>query len=93
MQDKGRGAFAGTVASVSYFAAAKGILASEKADLRYWSTLPSNIHMANLKLKKGDYTVKYSTVGQKGKVSEKDLGNISVTGKSMDLFTYYVGQI
>jgi hypothetical protein len=93
MKDSGKGAFAGTVASVSYFAAAKGILASEKADLRYWSTLPSNIHMANLKLKKGDYTVKYSVAGQKGKIVEKDLGNLSVTGKSMDLFTYYVGKI
>lgn len=93
MKDKGQGAFAGTVATLSYVAAAKGILASEKADIRYWSTLPSNIHMTDLSLKNGDYIVKLATVDQKGQMIEKALGDLKVVGKDMNIFTYYAGKI
>lgn len=93
MKDKGQGAFAGTVASLSYIAAAKGILASEKADIRYWSTLPSNIHMTDLSLKNGEYDVKLASVDQKGQLQEKLLGNLKVEGNDMNIFTYYIGKI
>lgn len=45
------------LASGSYSAANKGIEMSEKADLRFWATLPSDYRLNSLALKPGSYSV------------------------------------
>jgi hypothetical protein len=92
MKQRGQDIFASTAASVQYFASAKGILATERADIRYWSTLPSNIHMTDLSLKRGSYLVKIEKVNKKIK-SEVNVGEMHVTKGPMNIFTYYVPQI
>lgn len=44
-----------TLATLGHAAAVVSINESEKADVRYWSTLPSNIRMGTLILPKGEY--------------------------------------
>lgn len=56
-------------ALLSYLAAAKGIDASEKADVRYWSLLPKNVFMTQLYLKPGKYKIKYDFIENNGDVS------------------------
>jgi hypothetical protein len=74
-------------ATGSYLAAAKGIAASEKADTRHWSTLPRNIRLADLHLKKGTYTLKVRDTSS-GKIT--NLGQINVDGKQKNLFSYHL---
>jgi len=50
--------FAKLAAVAQYMVVAKTIENSEKADTRYWSTLPSNIRIGNAYLKKGKYAAK-----------------------------------
>lgn len=50
------------LASGSYTAANKGIEMSEKADLRFWATLPSDYRLTSLALKPGTYTVEVITL-------------------------------
>ena len=53
---KGQGeAFASTMASATYTLASIGIDQSERADLRYWATLPDNIWISSLRVKPGEY--------------------------------------
>ncbi|MEK6624273.1 MAG: hypothetical protein AABY86_04860 [Bdellovibrionota bacterium] len=56
-------AFAGMAASVSYAGAASAIAASEKADVRFWSTLPAAVRLVQVALPPGEYdfTVRYYT--------------------------------
>lgn len=49
--------FGKLAAGLSYAAANKAIAASEKVDLRQWTTLPHNMRIASLYLPKGEYTV------------------------------------
>lgn len=48
--------FATLSAMASYFGAAELISLSEKADTRYWSTLPSDIYSCSIELPKGVYS-------------------------------------
>jgi hypothetical protein len=43
------------LASAGHASAVASINASEKADVRFWSTLPSSIRMGNITLPKGQY--------------------------------------
>lgn len=77
---KGNGDFiAGAAAMATYVGASKGIAALEKADTRYWSTLPQAFRLSELDLAPGTYQVAISTKGQKPQEnSMKILGNIKV---------------
>ena len=60
--------FALLTLTLGHGAAISAINASEKADIRYWSTLPSNIRMGNLTLKPGSYKLRavFGTEGAAG---------------------------
>ncbi len=55
MRDKSQRYWAKITALTQYLALTKAIEASEKADTRYWSSLPATIHLADGYLKKGNY--------------------------------------
>tara|TARA_Y100000780_G_scaffold232553_1_gene265924 strand:+ start:24868 stop:26487 length:1620 start_codon:yes stop_codon:yes gene_type:complete len=56
-------------ATLSYSAANAGIQASEKADLRFWSSLPFNYQISSMKLDQGDYDLFIKTGGIEKKLS------------------------
>ena len=91
-KDKGPNYFAKLAAAGQYLAVSAVIEASETADTRYWSSLPSNIRMANAYLKKGTYKIKMI-------ISKKDinspqkrvisLGNLTIENeKKKKIFNY-----
>jgi hypothetical protein len=51
--------FASLAASASFALAVAGIKASEKADIRYWSTLPDHLLIKELTLGLGNYSITY----------------------------------
>jgi hypothetical protein len=67
-KDGGANYLAKLAAVGQYMAVSAAIEASETADTRYWSSLPSNIRMANAYLKKGTYQIKMI-------ISKKDNNN------------------
>jgi hypothetical protein len=56
--NSGNDFFARQTAVLQYLAVAKGIEASERADTRFWSTLPGNLRLTSLYLPKGEYQFK-----------------------------------
>ncbi len=66
--------FALAAASLSYAAANKGIEASERADIRYWSSLPMDYQVASFRLPKGEYSVFVKDISG----NEKEVSSISV---------------
>lgn len=56
-KDPDRKFLARSAAVFQYIASSKAIEASEKADTRYWSTLPSDVWMSKIKLPPGTYQV------------------------------------
>jgi uncharacterized protein len=56
------------VASLAHTTAVAAINESEKADLRYWSTLPSSVRMGSLSVRPGTY--QFRVVYQSGEVLE-----------------------
>lgn len=76
-------AFAGMSASLAYAGSVAAINASEKADTRFWSTLPSNVRMGNMSLPKGNY--KFQAVfGEVGQTNYRvmNLGEKMVDGET-----------
>ena len=63
-------------AVIQYMAAAKAIAKSEKADIRYWTTLPKSLWFLDMSLKKGDYRLFITDTGNQ---EEKLIGNVSIT--------------
>lgn len=65
-QNSDLSAFAGMSASLAYAGSVAAINASEKADTRFWSTLPSNVRMGSMTLPKGTYKFQavFGDVGQ-----------------------------
>lgn len=61
-------------ALIQYIGAAKVIEESEKADTRYWSTLPNEIRLIDLDLVPGDYHLEITTDG----TTKMSLGEIKV---------------
>lgn len=60
--------FAKSIAFAQYMASSKAIAASEKADVRHWSTLPGIINLADMYLPPGEYELAVRTIP--GKVSK-----------------------
>jgi len=73
-----------------YLSGSKGIAATEKADARYWSTLPGNIFLKELYIAPGSYDVKVHIPSEKLKVSIVSLGKLEVKDQKKNLFTYQV---
>ncbi len=65
------GTFAQLSAMAMFVASAKAINESSRADIRYWTTLASDIQMGGLRLDDGDYRVEISMNGQK--IFEKNI--------------------
>jgi hypothetical protein len=57
VKDKSGDLFARSAAVLQYLAVARGIQETEKADTRYWSTLPEEIRVADLELAPGQYII------------------------------------
>ena len=87
-----------TIAFAQYMASSKAIAASEKADIRHWSTLPGIISLSDLYLPPGDYELAVRTfVINKGRSNasveipqvEIKLGKIEVKDSNKkNIFTY-----
>lgn len=67
-------------AVVQYIGAARVIAESEKADTRYWSTLPNEIRLADLELPPGDYRLELSSSDGGARTA---IGNITVPLQSL----------
>lgn len=67
-------------AVLQYAAASRAIEESEKADTRYWSTLPSEIRMVDLELEPGEYELEL----EKSVTEKFYLNKISVTKNNKD---------
>jgi len=93
MKNKAGDWLAKSAAVAQYMAAAQGIAATEKADTRYWSTLPSNFRMIDMLLPKGKYSLKLVSYNSKTpdvKVTS-DLGTVEVTNpKQKSIFSYRI---
>lgn len=76
-QAKNSELFALAASSLSYAAANKGIEASEKADIRYWSSLPQDYQVSSFRLPKGDYNLFLKD----GAGNERRLSSFKVTSK------------
>jgi hypothetical protein len=78
-----------SAAIVQYTGASRLIMASEKADTRYWSTLPQDLRMTNLSLPKGDYLVRLKMSGKDKDggsiVKEWNTGDLIVTNPSLKI--------
>lgn len=70
--------FAITMASLQYVAASKAIERSERADTRYWSTLPGQVRLIDLRLPKGKHQIKLSESLPSGNSRTWDLGEVDV---------------
>lgn len=72
------------MATMGHAASVAGINESEKADVRFWSTLPSNIRMGQLSLPKGIYKFR-AVFGEVGSPSYRivDLGEQTVSKNSL----------
>jgi hypothetical protein len=78
LKNSGKAGFLAKQAAVlQYLAASKGIEASEKADVRYWSTLPATIRFADIALPKGDYQATLKEFAGKNVTKSLPLGDIS----------------
>lgn len=72
------GAAARAIALLQYTAASRAIAASERADTRYWSTLPSDLMLTELYLPAGKYYLELTKRDHKGSTKRKlELGMIS----------------
>lgn len=74
-------------AYTQYMASSKAIASSEKADIRYWSTLPGQIRQVSLSLPPGEYEAVCVT-GDEKKKSEKSLGKVNISENSRNFFSY-----
>jgi tetratricopeptide (TPR) repeat protein len=66
--------FAAVMASLQYVAASKAIESSEKADTRYWSSLPGEIRIIDFWLPPGEHQITLNEQGSSGENLSWDLG-------------------
>jgi hypothetical protein len=81
-----RSPFAKFAAMGQYALLSKAIEQSEKADVRFWSTLPKNVLQVETKLAKGDYSVFLERAGKV--LVTYNIGQVKVT-KKKNFFTYH----
>ena len=79
--EEGGDQFAATMASVQYIAASKGIEKSERADTRYWSTLPEQIRLIDLRLPEGKHQVQLKEWSDSGELRTWKLGVVEVSSQ------------
>ncbi len=78
--------FARNAAVLQYVGLSKAIEQTEKADTRYWSTLPQDIRLGDLNLPKGTYTFKLQLMDN-GQIKESyDLGAVEVKNPEKKIF-------
>jgi hypothetical protein len=67
------------LALTEFYLATKVIESLEKADLRFWSTLPQNIYFSNIQLPSGNYQIKLNIENLKtGELNTRTLGDLKV---------------
>jgi hypothetical protein len=87
MKKNGAEIFAKPAAFGQYVLSAKAISASEKADVRHWTTLPDAVRTTDLNLKPGKYKLLLkNTKGKESTIS--DLGLISVSSETRQVFSF-----
>lgn len=76
---------AGAIAGLTHSAAVALINESEKADTRFWSTLPANIRMSEMRLNNGTYRFR-AVYGQEGSPNYRvvDIGEKTIQNKSLN---------
>ncbi len=77
-------------ASAAYALANKGIEASERADLRFWSTLPHTIRMTSFRLRKGKYKIYILKTDFSGNSVEMPQGDLVVTDRNAKLYNFNI---
>jgi hypothetical protein len=81
--------FAKPAAFTQYILSAKAIAATEKADVRHWTTLPALLRTSSNTLPPGKYTVKLNKSTGAKSSALIELGKIEVTqGSSRQVFTF-----
>lgn len=77
-----------SAAMATYVGASKGIAAMEKADVRYWSTLPQALRMYEISLAPGNYKVAIGTYSadKAPDAPSKILGDIQVKNSDKSIF-------
>lgn len=77
--DESRNSFALGLASLQYVAAAQAIKKSERADTRYWSTLPHNFRLLDLQLPEGEHELFLNIVGSNATEQRRlSLGKVNI---------------
>lgn len=80
--------FAKPAALAQYLVSAKAIKESERADIRQWNVLPSEVFLSELELDPGDYIIKLEPSAKDKKPIE--LGGFSVKeGSSQAIFSFF----
>lgn len=77
--------FAKPAALATYLLAAKTIKESERADTRQWSTLPSQIFLAEFQLRPGEYKLRAVSKDLKKPI---EVGKLTVQSTKKDIFSY-----
>lgn len=82
--------FAKPAAFAQYMITAKGIKETEKADIRHWTTLPSDIFIDEINLKNGKYTLNLikKIKGTETEELVKVLGELDINSQEKQVFTY-----
>lgn len=87
LKNSGKAGFLAKQAAVlQYLAASKGIEASEKADVRYWSSLPMSVRFADVYIPEGSFTGEIQEFSGKNLVKKLDIGAFQ-TGKGKILLS------
>lgn len=82
--------FAKTAALATYVGASKGLSMLERADTRYWASLPDTLRMSEFKLSPGEYRLgvaRYES-GKAPRSPSKDLGKFHVSQSGKELFVF-----
>ncbi len=80
--------FAKPAAVAQFLISQKGIKETEKADVRHWSSLPSEHMLVDMALSNGNYDLYYVESTRDTKNREISLGNIIINNGQKTFFTY-----
>ena len=74
---------ASTIAMAQYFATTKLLAATDRPDIRFWSSMPAATYSIDLNLRKGSYQVFKTYMG-----TQVLLGDLKVDSSNRSVFTY-----